>query len=85
MAFYIYIIECLDGSYYTGYTIDLVERMLKHKLGKGSKYVRAKGFKGLVYSEEFPSKELAMKREYFIKKSSRAYKKELVDSFVSLE
>jgi len=76
--FYVYILECLDGSYYTGYTTDLDKRMLKHKGGEGSKYVRAKGFKGLVYSEECLTKELAMKREYFIKNSSRGYKLELV-------
>ncbi|MBT6995141.1 GIY-YIG nuclease family protein [Candidatus Woesearchaeota archaeon] len=79
MAFFVYILECLDGSYYTGYTDDVSKRILKHKSGKGSKYVRAKGFKELVYSEEFSSKELAMKREYFIKNSNRAYKEELVN------
>ena len=81
MAFYVYILECLDGSYYTGYTTDINKRILKHKLGKGSKYVRAKGFKGLVYSEEFLTKELAMKKEYFIKNSTRDYKFMLVKGF----
>jgi putative endonuclease len=80
MAFYVYILECLDNSYYTGYTTDIAKRILKHKEGKGSKYVRAKGFKKLVYSEECSTKELAMKREYFIKKSPREYKSELVKS-----
>ena len=81
--FYVYILECLDGSYYTGYTTDIAKRVLKHKSGEGSKYVRAKGFKEVVYFEEFSSKELAMKREYFIKNSSREYKLGLISGFGS--
>lgn len=81
-CFYVYMVECLDGSYYTGYTPDLTKRMLKHKSGKGSKYVVAKGFGKLVYFEEFFSKEMAMKREFSIKRASRDYKSELVSSFV---
>jgi len=74
-------VECWNGAYYTGYTINLDERMKKHKGGKGSKYVKSKGFKKLVYYEEYQDKITAMKREYVLKKSPRAYKKELVNSF----
>lgn len=75
---YVYMLECCDGSYYTGYTINLDERMKKHKEGKGSKYVKAKGYKKLVYYEEYPDKITAMKREYELKKSSRAHKINLI-------
>jgi len=74
-------VECRDGSYYTGYTIDLDKRMTKHKEGKGSKYVNSKGFKELVYFESYEDKVTAMKREYVLKKSPRYHKKELVREF----
>jgi len=74
-------IECWNGAYYTGYTIDLDKRMKKHKEGKGSKYVKSKGFKKLVYYEEYFDKTIAMKREYVLKKSHRLYKENLVNSF----
>ena len=80
MAFshYVYMVECQDGSYYTGYTVDLDKRMKKHKEGKGSKYVNSKGFKKLAYSEKYKDKITAMKREYELKKSPRAYKEMLI-------
>ncbi|MBT3416900.1 GIY-YIG nuclease family protein [Candidatus Woesearchaeota archaeon] len=78
MAHYVYMVECWNGAYYTGYTIDLEKRMKKHKAGKGSKYVKSKGFKKLVYSESYPDKITAMKREYVLKKSPRIYKENLV-------
>ena len=78
---YVYMIECCDGSYYTGYTIDLDKRMKKHKEGKGSKYVKLKGYKKLVYFEKYSDKITAMKREYALKKSPRTYKMDLVSFF----
>ena len=51
MAHYVYMVECWNGAYYTGYTIDLEKRMKKHKAGKGSKYVKSKGFKKLAYTK----------------------------------
>ena len=79
--FFIYIIECEDDSYYTGYTNDLVKRFETHKLGKGAKYTRAKKAKKLIYFEKHLSKEEAMKREYEIKMLKREDKEKLVDSF----
>jgi putative endonuclease len=76
--FFVYIIECLDNSYYTGYTTDLVKRFELHKLGKGAKYTRAKKAKKLVYFEEFLTKEEAMKREYEIKQFKREDKEKLI-------
>ena len=46
----VYILECLDGSYYTGITNNIEKRMNAHKSGKGSKYIKAKGFGHLICS-----------------------------------
>lgn len=64
---FVYILECCDGSYYTGVTNDIEARMKKHLSGKGSKYVFQKGFKKLLYSLPCSSKSDACKKEYFIK------------------
>lgn len=64
---YIYLLECQDGSFYTGITNDLDKRMKAHVLGKGSKYVAIKGFKQLLNSKPCLSKSDACKLEYEIK------------------
>jgi putative endonuclease len=79
--FYVYMVECLDWSYYTGYTPNLSNRIMQHKHGKGSKYIIAKGYKKLVYFETHQIKEIAMKREFSIKNAGRIYKKELIEKF----
>ncbi|MBU3940888.1 MAG: GIY-YIG nuclease family protein [Nanoarchaeota archaeon] len=80
-TFYVYILLCKDNSYYTGYTNDLKNRIKKHKKGIAAKYTRSKGFKELVYFETHPTKESAMKREYAIKNTNKAYKSRLVNEF----
>ena len=79
--YFVYILECKDGSYYTGFAKNLLERMEKHKLGKGSKYVRAKGFKKLRYYEKYSEERLALKRENEIKKLNKKDKEILVETF----
>lgn len=64
---HVYILECLDGSLYTGVTNDLEKRMKAHKEGTGSKYVKRKGFRQLIISKECASKSNACKEEYKIK------------------
>ena len=71
---FIYILKCSDNSLYTGYTNDIGKRMEKHRLGKGSKYVRAKSPFELIYTEEFTEKIPALKREFEIKTWSRKRK-----------
>ena len=80
-TFFVYIIECYDNSYYTGYTNDLVKRFELHKLGKGAKYTRARKAKKLVYFEKFLSKEEAMKREYELKSFKREEKEKIIFNF----
>ena len=74
-------LECSDGSFYTGWTNDLSHRVKVHKEGKGAKYTRARRPVELVYYETFETKSEAMKRECAIKKLTHEQKKELADGF----
>jgi len=70
----VYLIECGDGSYYTGVTNDLDKRMKAHAEGKGSKYVYKKGFGKLLRAKPCKDKSDACKCEYRIKKLHRREK-----------
>ena len=70
----VYILECLDGSYYTGVTNDVDNRMSAHANGKGSKFVAAKGFGRLLAVQECKNKSDACKAEYWVKKLPRSEK-----------
>jgi len=65
---FVYLLECQDGSFYTGVTNDLNKRMKIHAEGKGSKYVRQKRFKKLLRAKECENKSVAQKAECQIKK-----------------
>ncbi|MGI6686544.1 MAG: GIY-YIG nuclease family protein [Bacillota bacterium] len=78
---YTYIIQCCDGTFYTGWTTDLEKRIQEHNQGKGAKYTRGRTPVVLKYYEEFSSREEAMKREYYIKKLPRRAKEELIKDF----
>jgi putative endonuclease len=67
----VYILECLDGSYYTGITNDIDKRMEMHATGKGSKYVASKGFSHLIATKECRDKSDACKEEWAIKQLPR--------------
>ena len=75
---YTYILECSDGSFYTGWTNNLEKRINCHNKGKGAKYTRARVPVELVYFEVFEDKIEAMKREYAIKQLKRKEKLELI-------
>lgn len=75
---YTYILECKDGTYYTGWTNNLEKRLKNHNDGKGAKYTKARLPVSLIYHEEFQTKEEAMRREYAIKCMSRSEKSKLV-------
>lgn len=75
---YTYILECKDGSYYTGWTNDIKKRIADHNSGKGAKYTRGRGPVKLVYLEISDTKEAAMKREAAIKKLTRTEKENLI-------
>ena len=65
---FVYILECRDGSFYTGVTNNLDKRMKMHAEGKGSKYVHHKKFKKLLRAKECKTKSDAHKTEHQIKK-----------------
>lgn len=75
---YVYIVECSDGTLYTGWTTDIDKRVADHNSGKGAKYTKARCPVILKYAEEFADKHQAQKREYEIKKLSRAEKLKLI-------
>jgi putative endonuclease len=77
MPFYCYLVECCDGSYYTGWTTNPARRVRQHNRGAGARYTRMKGPVRLVYVEEVPDRSSAMRRELAIKKLTHAKKKAL--------
>lgn len=80
MVFYVYILQCKDGSFYTGYTKNLAERTKQHENGKGAKYTKSHKPQKIAYVEDLDSRSQAMKRERAIKKLSRQQKIDLINS-----
>jgi putative endonuclease len=78
--YWVYVIECADDSFYTGYTTDVERRVREHDRGEGAKYTRGRTPVELVHTEEFDSKSAAMSREYEIKQLSRRQKEKLVEA-----
>jgi putative endonuclease len=78
MPCYCYIVECADGTYYTGWTIDPERRVKTHNAGRGAKYTQTRRPVRLVYVEEQADRKSAMKREVAIKKLGRKGKERLV-------
>ena len=76
---HVYVVECSDGSYYTGYTTDVERRVAEHNAGDGAKYTRGRRPVTLVHVEAFDSQSRAMQREYAIKQLSRRAKERIVD------
>lgn len=81
MAAFVYMLRCKDGSLYTGWTNDLKHRLAMHSSGRGAKYTRGRGPLELVYSEELPDKEAALRRECAIKKLRREQKLALLQTW----
>ena len=75
---YCYIVECADGTYYTGWAIDPEKRVQVHNKGRGARYTRTRLPVKLVYVEEQPDRSIAMKRERAIKKMTREGKRKLI-------
>lgn len=72
-----YIVECTDGTYYTGWAVDPEKRLKVHNSGRGAKYTKTRLPVRLVYVEEQPDRVTAMKRERAIKKMTREKKLKL--------
>ena len=78
---YTYIVECSDGTLYTGWTNNIEKRIETHNEGKGAKYTKTRLPVKLRYYETFQTKQEAMQREYQIKRLSRGEKLELIRGF----
>lgn len=81
MTCYCYIVECSDGTYYTGWTTDPERRVKQHNKGVGAKYTSTRRPVKLVYLETQPDRTDAMRRELAIKKMNRIQKSKLVEKY----
>ncbi|MBT8344570.1 MAG: GIY-YIG nuclease family protein [Sulfurovum sp.] len=81
--YFVYIVKCADNTLYTGIATELERRIEEHNgSDKGAKYTRVRRPVSLVYSEEYPDRSSASKREYEIKKKmNRAEKLNLIESY----
>ena len=75
----VYMVRCVDGSYYTGITNDLERRLLAHNDGRGAKYTRGRAPVELCYQEPAESRAAALKREVAIKRLPLAAKRRLAE------
>ncbi|MFC3959699.1 GIY-YIG nuclease family protein [Halovivax cerinus] len=74
----VYVLQCADGTLYTGYTTDVDRRVAEHNAGEGAKYTRSRTPVEVVHVERYDSRSDAMAREYEIKQLSRTQKERLV-------
>jgi predicted GIY-YIG superfamily endonuclease len=75
---FVYILACEDGAFYTGMTDNLERRLKEHKSGQGGQFTKHKRINDLIYSENFKTQIEAEKREVQLKKWSRAKKEALI-------
>lgn len=78
---YTYIVECSDGTLYTGWTTCIERRIKEHNSGKGAKYTKSRAPVILRYLEDSKTRSEAMRREAEIKKMTRREKEELIVTF----
>jgi putative endonuclease len=76
--YWVYMVQCKDGTYYTGYTKDLENRIALHKSGRGAKYVKYKLPAELVYAKQYRYYKNALNEEKRVKTLTRQQKSELV-------
>jgi putative endonuclease len=75
---YVYVLECADGTLYTGYTTDVERRVAEHDAGDGAKYTRGRTPVEVVLTEGFDSRAAALRREHELKALSRREKERLI-------
>ncbi len=76
MSYFVYMILCADGSFYTGSTDDINKRFAKHLAGIGASYTRSHKPIKVVYQEELQDKSSALRREAVLKKLTHTQKSE---------
>jgi len=80
-GYFCYMVECVDGSLYTGWTTDPERRVKEHNSGKGTLYTRWRRPVSLRYLEETTNRSAAQRRENEIKKLTRQKKLDLVKDY----
>ena len=80
---YVYIVQCADGSYYTGYTKSLKSRLALHNAGRGAKYVRGRRPVTLVYAKTYRGYRHAIRAERRVKQLTRRRKAALASAYHS--
>lgn len=81
MSWWVYILECRDGTLYTGCTDDVPRRLAAHNAGRGAKYTRSRTPVTLRYREEQPDRSAALRREAAIKRLTRKEKQTLLAGY----
>ena len=80
MPYYVYILQCKDGTYYTGYTKNPKQRLKQHKKGQGAKHTKTHQPQKIVYIEKHNNHHQATKREHQIKKLTHKQKQHLINN-----
>jgi putative endonuclease len=78
VPYFVYLLECADGTLYTGWTTDLTKRVAVHAEGKGARYTRGRLPVRLVYWEEVDSRSGALRREAVLRRKRRPQKQALI-------
>ncbi|WP_186206843.1 GIY-YIG nuclease family protein [Burkholderia gladioli] len=85
MSWYLYLIECEDGSVYTGITTDVDARFAQHANGTGARYTRSRKPRAVLASFELADRSSASRAEYWVKRLTPAQKRELAGGRRSLD
>jgi len=84
-SYFVYILLCDDGSYYTGYTNNPANRFIEHSKGRGARYTRMHKPNGIAYLQNLKTRSAAMKRERQIKTFTHEQKRSLIESAARVE
>ena len=79
---FVYLIECVDGSVYTGISVDVDRRYAQHAAGKGARYTRSRPPSRLLARFEYPDRGAASRAEHAIKQLTPARKRALCETAV---
>jgi predicted GIY-YIG superfamily endonuclease len=82
VPWYVYVLRCGDGSFYTGIALQVEQRCAQHNAGKGARYTRGRLPVQVVYQEVLPDRGAALRREHEIKQLSRSRKEQLIHSAI---
>jgi len=78
--YFVYILRCADGTFYTGYTNNLAARVRLHNNGRGARYIRGKTPATLIFAQRYRYYKLAITAERVIKRKTRKQKEGLIKS-----